>query len=249
MHSDSQELVHLSEAEVYRACQRAFFALGFPAGFDEDAGIGVAWLSSLNLGGLEHLSRAIPSLRKHPYYHISKAYDEAGKLLIDSHADSGFFSSVEAIDLLCTEASDINLPYCESRIENFSYPQLLIAVAVNRSILGYCFAISFDSIQIIVGKQHILSNYSIDDLGQVFENIDVEIRCSFGEFESFQYDACKDYLTELQTESYKKDVMKYRICVDAKVWHAIKLVAAESFVPATEVSRTTGAGAQIDDNE
>ena len=241
------EIAELSEAEVHRACQRAFFALGYPAGADEDAAWIVTWLSALNLDGLKYFFDSLPCLQDQPYCRVELIRQKSGDLLFQAKGDVGFFSAVEIVDLLCSEAAARSSSGCRSRVDGLKYPTLLIAAAMLRSNVDCSFLIRSGKLRTLVSDRRIWLNRPVEELSQLAEFEQSALQCRWKHGKSWRdEDEC---MVELHVNAFKDQAMRRRIVVEQAIWRKIKSQASESFVQASEYSRTRGAGAEVDDND
>ena len=240
-------MAELSEAEVYRACQRAFFVFGFPAGADEDAALAVTWLSALNLGGLQNLHGAMAMLRGQPRRGIKMSNKGQAGWSIDVSSDAGFFSAIEVIDYLCALSwSHKDSKVC-AQVLGMRIPLMLLAVSALRSTSGIAFGIESPRQQVYLHNNQIWSLRPIDELDDTDPGAIISLHCIVAD-RCNHLDRTKD-LSELAIEDYKLRVMGRRILIADHIWRDIKAVAAESFVPSSERSRIRGAGAELDDND
>ncbi len=239
-------MADLSEAEVHKTCQRALFALGFPAGADDDAATALTWLSAADLGGVECLHDAVGQLRQQPMCRVQILNAEPGALKFNAREDAGFLASIEVTDMLCALASANESAQCRAHVSGLRFPLMLVAVAATRSAGGYFFEISSRAQCLAVRDRHVWSKYPLDERSRMPSQVELSVRCR-----NLKVDVPDDDVMSraIQAEQFKKRTARRRIQVSDRIWAAVKSVAAESFVPASEHSRERGAGAGLVDND
>lgn len=231
-----------SHAEAFRLCQRVLFALGFPAGADEDAAFALCAISNLGFAGLEKLHESVPQMRERPYAHVVADRRADGALHVNAAEDAGFYAPSEIIDLACVHASRNPGENLTVHLSSLRFLQLLPAVAMIRSANEHVFEFRLGASRARVHKGNLWLSRELESLGRDFGS-DATVRCRLADAP----ESCA--LRSEDMNEVGKTAMGRRIHVDSHAWRGLKRVATEAFVPASAMSRSRGAGAEIDDND
>ena len=240
--------MRLSESETIVLCRRIFFALGFPLGADIAASNALVWLALMGFPALEHLKSNIPTLRCNSHFgiHISKGSDET--LTIDASEDSGFFAPIEIVDLLCARANIHKGRQSTAQVLGLEIPLMLLPLAFDKSREGFEFVLEFSSIRIFAEKGQIWSNRELNHLTYWKAGEKVDIVCVRGKPGTIDPDTTGERIVEQSLDELRRKHSEFGIEIADEMVRALKAVAAESFVPASEHSRRRGAGAEVDDS-
>lgn len=225
-----------------------FTALGFPAGSDSEIADAIVWLAAMRIVPLSHLAEHLPSLRygpdtddkirSLPCVEFEVTVDQAIEHLL----------LIEIADALCACAIRHS---CSTRatIRNMRNAALLLPIALRRSLENMRFEIKLSDFRAIVESGQIWTNFNLENADRLQLQSNGVVTCSSrgaidGELD-FKLSGLKlIFPAEGQSESgpirieTKKDIL----------W-TLKQKATESFVPNSELSRRSGAGAEVDDSE
>ena len=240
--------MQFSEGELYRLCQRIFFALGFPAGADHDAAMIVKWLASHGFQSVAKLNSNLPKLRESPFKSCMWTLHD-GVAQFDVSKDVGYFGVVGAMDLVCAEARRSKSTQVSSQIHGVAIPENLLPLCRKWSFSNYRIEMECAPYHLVFENDRIWSNTPIDQLRFEHSNYSVLLECRFDTSNAYN---SSEHVTglELQNlEDYYDSKRTTGLNVDDEIWRNLKAVAFEAFVPESEISRRRGAGAEVDDSE
>lgn len=240
--------MQFSEGELYRLCQRIFFALGFPAGADHDAAMIVKWLASHGFQSVAKLNSNLPELRESPFKSCKwTTYEGASQF--DVSKDVGYFGIVGAMDLVCAEAQKSKSTQMSSQIHGVAIPENLLPLCRKWSFSNYRIEMECAPYHLVFENDRIWSNTPIDQIRFEHSNYSVSLECRFDSSNTYNSSEHGTGLELQSLEDYYDSKRNTGLNVDDEIWRNLKAMAFEAFVPESEISRRRGAGAEVDDNE
>jgi len=233
--------VSFSFYEVYITAQRAFTAMGFPYGSDEDAAFIIAWLELNNFDGVALLASLINEL--------DQKYE--GKIKLDNLNKEVNFKNKSIlmkgpglIDFISSEMKrknkiSIKIINCKNGI---LFLPLLYNKSefVNLSKLSFCDTNNAMKTYEIVNKK-IIFNIK-NNVNLVQENV-VNIYMDNKEYNS-KKNIDKKVISEISIQENLSKSLKPL----SKAWNKISKIANKTFVPESEESRNRGAGGGNDND-
>lgn len=238
----------VSQSESKVLCQRVFFALGFPAGADEDAAKAVTWSSLWRFSCLEQLHADIQLLRENARSSLKVIAATTETMNLDVSIDNDYVSPIEGIDLLCANASGNSRHGFTITVDGTYRPHNWLAVAVDRSRPDAVFVIKIGTCVFATISAELFANVPLIQSRGCMRHSQLQIWC--GRSISIAPKALihGHALKKLPVPDLSNGAMN-AIEVSEPSWHYLKSIARESFVPATEISRTRGAGPATSDND
>ena len=230
--------------EIYVTCLRAFTAIGFPYGADEDAAYIIAWLELNKFNGLNSLVHSIEV--------VDNKYD--GKInpnaLNNSSLDLNYSSLLMKgpglIDFYQSELDDKKNLHLT--LNNCPNPEYLLPLLYRSSKkIYYSNAIWLDAnnqIQCCEVKKNIMKISKVSNQELVDKK---QIRIFFSQKHRIQKKF--DSVTCTITSKTIKNNLASGILPDENNWKIISKLAAKTFVPESEESRIKGAGGSDDAND
>ncbi len=240
--------MQFSEGELYRLCQRIFFALGFPAGADHEAAMIVKWLASHGFQSVTKLNSNLPKLRESPFNSCIWTHHD-GVAQFDVSKDVGYFGVVGAMDLLCLEAQRSKSTQVLSQFHGVAIPENLLPLCRKWSSLNYRIEMECAPYHLAFENDMIWSNIPMDQIGFEHSDYSVSLKCRFDASNAYNSSEHGTGLELQNLEDYYDSKRTTGLNVDEKIWRNLKAVAFEAFVPESEISRRRGAGAEVDDSE
>ena len=236
----------LSESKVL--CQRVFFALGFPAGADEDAAKAVTWSSLWGFSCLEQLHADIQLLRENVRSSLKVIEATTEAMRLDASLDSDYISPIEGVDLLCANASGNSRRGFSITVDGTCRPHNWLAVAVDRSRPENVFVVKIGSCVFATLNAELFANVPLIQARGCMPHSQLQIWCGHSNAHSHRKLIHEHALKKLPVPELSSGAIN-AIEVSESTWHYLKSIAKESFVPATEISRTRGAGPTTSDND
>ena len=224
-----------------------FTALGFPAGSDTEIANAIVWLASMGIVPLSQLAENLPFLR------YSTDTDKSFRWLSSAEFEITVNPSIE--HLLLTEVADI-LGACAARqnrpsratTRNMRNAALLLPITLQRSLGNVRFEIVLSEFRTIVENGQLWSNYDLENACDIqLMKIGVVTCSGSGELSGKSDVESSGLDLKFRTEE-KSEFGSNRIEVDEGSFLTLKQKAVESFVPNSELSRRSGAGAEVDDS-
>lgn len=240
--------MQFSEGELYRLCQRIFFALGFPAGADHDAAMLVKWLASHGFQSVVELHSNLPKLRESPFNSCVWTLHD-GALRFDVSKDVGYFGVVGAMDLVCAEAQRRKSTQVLSQFQGVAVPENLLPLCRKWSLSGCLIEVECATYHLVFENGMIWSNTPMDRIQFEHPDHSVLLKCKFDSSNAYNSNGHATGLELQNLEDYYDSKRTTGLNVDDEIWRDLKAVAFEAFVPESEVSRRRGAGAEVDDSE
>lgn len=221
--------------EIYITSQRAFRAMGFPFGADEDAGFVIAWLELNHFNGIKILHSLIAS--------IDQQYD--GTIKIDSLNEKIDFNNKTIL---------MKGPGLIDYLQSIINQKEEISVRIKNCQNGILFLPLLYKISKKINYSELLFNNSNNDIHKYkIKNNEI----------TFEYEKNKDLLSineitiimnkdknNLKNFSAKKVItqkiiqnnLSQSIKPAKDLWEKVSEIASKTFVPETEESRDKGAG-------
>ena len=221
--------------EIYITSQRAFRAMGFPFGADEDAGFVIAWLELNHFNGIKILHSLIAS--------IDQQYD--GTIKIDSLNEKIDFNNKTIL---------MKGPGLIDYLQSIINQKEEISVRIKNCQNGILFLPLLYKISKKINYSELLFNNSNNDIHKYkIKNNEI----------TFEYEKNKDLLSineitiimnkdknNLKNFSAKKVItqkiiqnnLSQSIKPTKDLWEKVSEIASKTFVPETEESRDKGAG-------
>ena len=221
--------------EIYITAQRAFRAMGFPYGADEDAGFIIAWLELNHFNGIEILHKLIDS--------INQQYDGVIKLeslrsKIDFKNSTILMKGSGLVDYLQSisnkkEKISIKIKNCPDGI---LFLPLLYKISKKNNYIELNFNNSKNKVnKYKINNKEIIFETSINQ-GLLIKN-DVEIIINHDKKNLKNFSQQK-----IITQKIIQDNLAQSINTKEYLWKEISQMANKTFVPESEESRDKGAG-------
>ena len=224
-----------------------FTALGFPAGSDTEIANAIVWLASMGIVPLSQLAENLPSLR------YSTDTDKSFRWFSSAEFEITINPSIE--HLLLTEVADIlgasvarQRRPIQATIRNMRNAALLLPITLQRSLDNVRFEIVLSDFRTIVENGQLWSNYDLENARDIQLIEFGVVTCSGSGEMSGKSDVESSGLDLKFRTGEKSEFGSNRIEVDEGSFLTLKQKAVESFVPNSELSRRSGAGAEVDDS-
>ena len=221
--------------EIYITAQRAFRAMGFPFGADEDAGFIIAWLELNHFNGIKILHNLINSI-DHQYDGVIKF--ENLNTTIDFNNSSILMKGSGLVDYLLSISNTkgkvlVNIKNCQDGI---LFLPLLYKISKKNNYLILNFKNSKNEIKEYIIKDKEIFVESISNKNLLIEN-DVKIIINHNKknLENFSQ-------KKIITQKIIQDNLSQSINANENLWNDISQIANKTFVPESELSRDKGAG-------
>ena len=221
--------------EIYITSQRAFRAMGFPFGADEDAGFIIAWLELNHLNGIKILHNLLNSI-DHKYDGIVKI--ENLNENIDFKNSTILMKGSGLVDYLQSisnqkEKLSLNIKNCPDGI-------LFLPLLYKISRKNNYVELNFNN------SKNKISKYKIKDKEIAFETlinqdllINNEVRIIIkNDKENLENLSQQKIITQKTIQ----DNLAQSINTNENLWKEISQIANKTFVPESEESRNKGAG-------
>ena len=227
--------VHVSLAELRVAASHALEGAGAPSGTERDGARSAVWLESRGLRGAAALLpdlRAIAGTRIRPPSFAGHRADLAGCPIL-------VWGSI-LVELAMLEAgASIMLQGCRS-------PRALLAEAAAQAGRGWYFRLEAEECRALVAGDEVLLDRSFAEL----VTADVRLIATPGRPVAGLPPAPSGArLTAADLEARHAASLANGLRLAPRDWGEIRKAAARILVPASERSRSRGAGAEVDDNE
>ena len=230
-----REAVHVSLAELRTAASRALTGAGAPAGTERDGARSVVWLESRGLRGAAALVSNLPAVvdagLRPPAIDGTRASLASRSILV-------WGSTV--IELAMLEAgSAITLRECRT-------PRALLPEAAAHAARGWHFQLRAGASRVLIASDEISLDRSFAEL----DATDVHLVAGAGRPGTGLPPApSRSRLATAELEARHAASLANGLRLDPGDWQTIREAAARILVPASERSRSRGAGAEVDDNE
>ena len=238
----------LSKSEVLTLCQRFFSGSNLPPGIDTEAANTVVWLELHGFSELEELAATTPKLNQ---FQIAVTSLDCNSESEPIDAENFYFDAwIELADWLAAISTTQESHESSLKINNVGRPQIILPLLLQRSIRGYEFDADLSCCRVIVSNGKLWASKPIHNYLEKSVRSAVEIRCRhIGSAKQDQ----PVQVFGITTSDYIEDAQlfadaKTRIEVTEETYWKLKKTAANCFVPASELSRQRGAGAEVDDS-
>ena len=228
--------------EVQRACQKALFGAGVPAGLDDDAAAAAVWLEARGLSALAPFAHALESCAENAAEAI---VTETAPGAVDAGGRSAALVGSPVIDMAVARANSHGA--ATLKVTGLRAPRFLIPWAAHYLEDGWAFSLTWNGRAARVrpaGGVLLYGDWAAPDEGPR----EVTVACGSSEPGAFEAPlpvACRN----ADLEARAKLILSTGLEVDDAVWHRIARHARRALVPATEESRMRGAGSRASDNE
>ena len=239
----------LSISETKLLCRRVLSAAGTPAGVDSEAAEAIVWLASQGFPALEDLFYSLPELKQDPGNARQLQFGHNESLNISLKSDSGYITLLQIIDSLCARSDFQESQNSRASIHDVGNLALLLPLMLRRSKDGYEFHMQWDTGRVVAEMGNLWLSAPIDRICDVKFNDRVDIQCTC--LNNGNSDNPSSY-SELKLEpfdEFRSATSRRRIQIADELYWDLKEAAAQSFVPASDLSRQRGAGAEVDDND
>ena len=241
--------MELSISETKLLCRRVLSAAGVPAGADSEAAEAIVWLALQGFTALEDLFCSLPELKQdsRSAWQLQCVYGDS--LNISLKSDSGYITLLQIIDSLCARSAFQDRQNSRASIHNARNFALLLPLMLRRSKDGYKFHMQSTKGQVVAEMGNLWMSAPIDRIRDIKFNERVDIQCtrlhnvSSGNPSNYSETKLEPF-DENQSETSCR-----RIQIAEQLYWDLKEAAAQSFVPASDLSRQRGAGAEVDDND
>lgn len=223
--------VQLSNSECCTLTRRVLSALGIPPGADIEIGNALVWLAATGTVPLNFLADLLPELQREP---------ETQSLNI--------LSLIETLDRLAAVAGSLDKA-CTARVKNSKVIALLLPFALARSKLNLCFRLQLPKSGIIIENGEIWAAEESFWTRDWQDSKEVLVVCVSNQLSSNLSLFDKTGLNWHFSQTKLQSLSSQRINIDFESLQILKRKAAESFVPNSDLSRRSGAGAEVDDND
>ena len=223
--------VQLSNSECCTLTRRVLSALGMPSGVDIEIGNALVWLAATDTVSLKFLADLLPDIQH------------------ESETESfNILSLIETLDRLAAVAGSFDRA-CTAKVKSSKVVALLLPLALSRSQLGLCFRLQLPKSRIIIENGEIWAGEEMFWTRDWQDSKEVLVLCVSNKlsFDLSLFD--KSGLNWHFSQSKLQNLSSRRINIDAESLQNLKRKAAESFVPNSDLSRRSGAGAEVDDND
>ena len=221
--------------EIYITSQRAFRAMGFPFGADEDAAFIIAWLELNNFKGISLLQNLIP--------HLDQKYDgiieiNNFKKNIDFKNSSILMKGPGLIDYMHSIFSNkkifsIEIENCPNGI--FFLPLLYKkSKKINRSKICLCNSKTELLVYEIINNK-VYFRYE-KNLNKIPLN---KVKITMSKSNNFLKNSLNKIII---SEKIMQESLSNSLSPEINIWNCISRIANRTFVPESELSRDKGAG-------
>ena len=221
--------------EIYITAQRAFRAMGFPFGADEDAGFIIAWLELNHFNGIEILHKLLKSINQQyngviEFENLNTSIDFKNSTVLMK--GSGLVDYLQSISNQ-KEKVLANIKNCPDAI---LFLPLLYKISKKNNYIELNFSNSKNKV----------SKYKIKNKEIYFESlanqnllINNEVRITI----NHNHDNLKnDSKQKIITQKIIQNNLAHSILAKENLWKEISQIANKTFVPESEESRNKGAG-------
>ncbi len=228
---DIRATVQLSNSECCTLTRRVLSALGFSPGADIEIGNALVWLAATDIFPLKYLADLLPELQREP-----------------ATESLNILSLIETLDRLAAVAGSLDKA-CTARVKNSKVIALLLPLALARSKLNLCFLLQLPKSRIIIENGEIWSAEETFWTRDWQDSKEVLVVCVSNQMSLDVSLFDKTGLNWHFSQSKLQSLSSRRINIDFESLQILKRKAAESFVPNSDLSRGSGAGAEVDDND
>lgn len=240
-------VIELSNSESRTLCRRVFSALNYPAGADAELADSIVWLAAVEICPLLYWAEQLPQLEFEPAKGTRVITSQPLASGLNLACDANLMVLVQAVDTLVAKViqaeSESELSY-----SNPKFARLLLPLILVRSQLNLAFQLNLAPFRCVVVKGELWSNAPLAALKAELETELCLVKCvhleSTAGLSMFKQSELEHHLN---CQSIRT-ISSQRIRIDARSFQLLKQKAAQSFVPNSELSRSSGAGAEVDDS-
>jgi len=233
--------VNYSFYEIYITAQRAFTAMGFPYGADEDAAYIIAWLELNNFKGIVLLADKLNELNqkfegKIKLNNLNENINFENKSILMK--GSGLIDFLKA-ELEIKDQISVNIINCK---EGILFLPLLYKNSefLKFSKLSFCYSDDGMKIYEIIDNKIIYYTKKNKDL---LNQNEITIFMSKNKINSNNH-----FGSEIISEKKIQQNLSRSLKPETKAWYEVSMIANKTFVPESDESRNKGAGGG-DDND
>ena len=228
--------------EVQRACQKALYGAGAPAGLDDDGAAAAAWLEVRGLPALAPLAAALERWDGDPR---ASRLEETAPGAFHAGGRSAVFLGPLLIDTAIAYADEEG--HAALDIAALANPEFLVPLAHEAGRAGWSFALSWPGCGATVAAETgttLLGDWRAPVQGPC----EVTLRCWRAAAESSDL-SLPVALGPAELEARCRETLAAGLDVAEPVWQTIGRYAQRALVPASAESRARGAGSAASDNE
>ena len=239
-----RSVIELSNSESRTLCKRVFSALQYPAGSDTEIADSFVWLAAMGLVPLSYLAESLSVLHYSPTGQIDDPSVTADELLSNQH---NLLSLIDTIDTLTAQTVQERQPGTAT-IAASNFAMLLLPLIVTRSRVNLVYQLDLLSSPVLATNGSLWSREELSGFNCDSSSKSGTLVCALNDSnaEGSVLDQ-GDFAFHLD-QSQIETMSSRRITIDLDSYAILKQKAAESFVPNSEYSRTSGAGADTSDN-
>ena len=237
-------MIELSNSESRTLCKRVFSALQYPAGSDTEIADSFVWLAAMGLVPLSYLAESLSVLHYSPIGQIDDPSVTADELLSNQH---NLLSLIDTIDTLTAQTVQEHQPGTAT-IETSSFAMLLLPLIVARSQANLIYQLDLRSFCVLARNGSLWSSEELSRLHNSSNPRTGTLVCVLNDGNVEQFELGQDEMNFHMDRSEIETTSSGRVTLDLDSYATLKQKAAESFVPNSEYSRTSGAGANTSDN-
>ena len=239
-----RSVIELSNSESRTLCKRVFSALQYPAGSDTEIADSFVWLAAMELVPLSYLAESLSVLHYSPIGQIDDPSVTADELLSNQH---NLLSLIDTIDTLTAQTVQERQPGTAT-IAASSFAMLLLPLIVMRSRVNLIYQLDLLSSPVLARNGSLWSREHISGLRSCSNPRTGTLVCALNDGNAEQLDLRQNEMDFHMNRSEIDTTSSGRVTIDLDSYAILKQKAAESFVPNSEYSRTSGAGANTSDN-
>ena len=237
-------MVELSNSESKILCQRVFKSLGFPPGMDTELSHALVWLASAEVVPLKTFAQRLNTLEYASNATSSSKCVKPHQFELNIDGDGEYQAIVEFMEMLCTVAVRSKAPI-KAEISGISNGMILLPLTLQKALTDVQVDIQMEKTHFCIVDGILRMNQDLEQSrlqpDQTSASVQVSaVSTSSGEMSELSNCYSKQFVQELGLR---------RIAIDYQSLHVLKAKGAESFVPSSELSRRSGAGAEVDDND
>ena len=228
--------------EVQRACQKALYAAGAPAGLDDDGAAAAAWLEARGLPALAAFAAALERWNGDP---AATDLEETAPGAVDAGGRSAAFVGPLLVDMAVAGAGRSGRAHV--RVAALGDPQFLVPSADDMCRSGWSFAVSWPGCG-ATAEPGVGTTLFGDWRAPAEDLCDVAIEC-WREAPGPSRLALSVAGRPGELEARTRETLAAGLEVAEPVWQSIARYARRALVPASAESRARGAGSTASDNE
>jgi len=244
-------VIELSNSEAKTLCKRVFCALNYPSGFAIEIADAMVWSAAAEL---IHLSDFTQSLSEWVYIpELAKTKQSYNPVTADYTIvkyNSDPVALIELIDHLASSAIHRSKAVAIVQFSHAQYAAVLLPLLVAGSRIGLSYELNSGSFRVIAEVGALFISIEMKNLRRFLLQNRFQMTCysPLDQSVSQQGSHRNDLQCQLSAEEVRS-IGSRRIQIDQESYQALKRNAAASFVPASDLSRMSGAGAPTDDSD